>query len=202
MSDNEHKNTEDAVLDAVKDIQDQLTFMKKDVDRRLDELSMEINATSQLVGMAEDATKKHFSEVLEVLSAVSHVEDGQTPLNAGVELDTVVKITEDAANRILDAADRIASRLDIQNEEMDQKDKDFLEGINDDLQEIFLACEFQDITSQRIRNTLSNLQRVEDRLSSTLDRLGLDIKVNGEVPKTDLRPKGNSQDEIDNLFSD
>lgn len=186
------------VTEMVSEIHEQLLFFKKDIDRRLDELSMEVNATSQLVGMAEETTKKHFTEMVEVLSAVSQKEDSKTPLNAGVELDTVVRITEQAATRILDAADRISGNLDNMGDKNKAEYKTTMEAINADLQEIFMACEFQDITSQRIRATLNNLQKVEDRLSSTLGRMGIDIEVNGKTANPADRIS--SQEEIDSFF--
>lgn len=46
---------------------------------RFDEISMEINATSQEFDMNDEEHSKQFSEVLEILSAVSFNGEGRAP---------------------------------------------------------------------------------------------------------------------------
>ncbi len=185
-------------------ISDQLEIMEKFISRRFDEISMEINATSMQIDISEEGITKRFSEILEVLHAISFKGDGNTPANAGVELDAVVKMTEDAATRILDAADRIAGCIHESQKWDSEKDrKKSLEKIDNDIQEIFMACEFQDITGQRIRNTLENLKAIEDRLGTALDKMGVKIDhedIQNASTEEASTESGASQDEIDDLF--
>lgn len=57
------------------------------------------------------AIGKQFGDILQILGAISYSGDGKSQVNAGVELEAVIEDTENAANTILDAADRIAARI-------------------------------------------------------------------------------------------
>lgn len=186
------------VFTAVDTVSNQLNAIEQFVARRFDELSMEINATSQQVDMAEEGIGQRFAEILEILKAVSFSGDGNTPANAGVELDAVVDMTEKAATRILDAADRIGARV---HEHLDEEAaKAAVAEIDNDIEEIFMACSFQDITGQRIRKTLENLKAIEDRLGTALNKIGVDVEsVTVESPVEVVQAA--SQDDVDALFS-
>lgn len=189
------------LFSAVNGVAAQLSMIETFISRRFDEISMEINATSQQVDMAEEGIAKRFGEILEVLKAVSYSGTGSTAANTGVELDAVVEMTEQAANRILDAADRITTRLHdtsviTGNEQARQK---ALDDINRDVEEIFMACSFQDITGQRIRKALENIRMIEDRLSTALDKMGIHIDATAEEHAA-IQAKAASQGDIDALF--
>jgi chemotaxis protein CheZ len=177
----------------------QLRALEKFMARRFDEISMEINATAQQVDMAEDGISRRFAEILEMISAISFKGGGMSPANAGVELEAIITDTEDAANRILDAADRISNYLD---EDRSGGDVNGItkEKIRNDIQEILMACTFQDLTGQRIRTTLSNLHQIESRLSSTFERLGLKVEPDQNKVEEKIH-KASSQDEIDALLA-
>jgi chemotaxis regulatin CheY-phosphate phosphatase CheZ len=184
----------------LEDIRAKLETMERFFSRRFDEVSAEVNAASQLVGMAEDSVKNRFAEIIGVLEAISHHGDGSSRVQAGVELDAVLKITEDAANRILDAADRIAERL---HDEAAWADADArtaaIAATREDVQEILLACSFQDITGQRIQTTIANLQLIESRLAQTLAKFGIEPEsLRGNMAH--YMERGASQDDIDDLF--
>ncbi|MGH1455778.1 MAG: protein phosphatase CheZ [Alphaproteobacteria bacterium] len=179
----------------------QLQTLETFIARRFDEISMEINATSQQVDMAEDGIVKRFSEVLEILSAINYQGEGGSAANTGVELEAVIEDTENAANNILDAADRIADYVDGEKDWNDEATREDIKvHIRNDIQEILMACTFQDLTGQRIKNTLDNLHSIEERLSSTFERLGIEVKPNNSVVAEKVR-KASSQGEVDELFS-
>ena len=192
------------IYGSVDTIQTQLESIEKFVARRFDEISMEINATSQQVEMTEEGIGARFAEILEILKAVSFSGDGKTPANAGVELDAVVEMTEMAATRILDAADRIGSRVH-KELQSDSDRKAAVDDIDKDIEEIFLACSFQDITGQRIRKTLENLKTIEERLGTALDKIGIkvdDIPAAAPTEAPVNLSEGASQADIDALFDD
>lgn len=180
---------------------DQLQTLEKFMARRFDEISMEINATSQQVDMAESGISRKFAEIFDVIKAISYSGDGTTPANAGVELDEVVNMTEQAANRILDAADRIGSQIH-ENWDDEEKRRHALENIDKDIEEIFIACSFQDITGQRIRKTLENLKLIEQKLDGALSRMGVDVDVDKGDDTPPPVPKASSQEDIDAIFKD
>ena len=179
-------------------VQLQIKALEKFIARRFDEISMEINATAQQVDMAEDGIAKRFSEILEIISAISYSGNGTSAANTGVELEAIITYTEQAANTILDAADRITNYLD------DDRNGDvkgnMREKIRQDVQEILMACTFQDLTGQRVRNTLKNLQQIETRLSSTFERLGIKVEPDQSAIETRVQ-KASNQAEIDALLA-
>lgn len=179
-------------------LQSQIHMLEKFVARRFDEVSTEINATSQLLGLAEEGLENRFSEILDVLRDVSYKGDGSTPVNTGVELNAVIQTTEDAAHQILDSADEIANLLqsDIDWAQTEER-QPVLNNINNAVQNILIACAFQDLTGQRIGKTLDNLQKVEAELAETLGKLGIDLKDHTSPAKP---ANAQSQADIDNLF--
>lgn len=179
-------------------IQMQLRAMEKFISRRFDEISMEINATAQQVDMAEDGIVKRFAEILEILSAISYSGGAGTSANTGVELEAIITDTEQAANTILDAADRISQYLD--EDKTGGVGGATREKIKADIQEILMACTFQDLTGQRIRNTLNNLHQIETRISSTFDRLGIKLQPDQDAIDQKVQ-KASSQEEIDAILS-
>jgi len=196
----EDQNDDDNVFSAVGSVSTQLSTIETFIKRRFDELSMEINATAQQVDMAEEGMAKRFGEILEVLHAVTYSGDGKSAANTGVELEAVVDITEQAANTILDSADSIADSLRVSSEWADDPDKRqvALDAINVNVEEILLACSFQDLTGQRIKQTLENIRGIEERLGNAMQKMGIEVQ-------TDISEKvitASSQDEIDALFKD
>ncbi len=197
---NETQATHTEVYRTVDNVNAQLETLETFIARRFDEISMEINATSQQVDMAESGIANRFAEILEILGAINYSGGGNSAANTGVELEAVIEDTENAANVILDAADRIVEYVD---EEKDWGDEaireDIKQHIRNDIQEILMACTFQDLTGQRIRNTLQNLQNIEERLSSTFERLGIQVDKDQDAIDEKVQ-KAASQDEIDALL--
>ncbi|PCJ98589.1 MAG: hypothetical protein COA45_07680 [Zetaproteobacteria bacterium] len=194
-----NKEQED-IYKTVDTVNSQLSTLEEFIARRFDEISMEINASAQQADMAEDAITQRFSEILEVLSAINYKGSGDSAANTGVELEAVIEDTEKAANHILDAADRIVEYVsDEKDWDNEEKRNKLRERIQNDIQEILMACTFQDLTGQRIRNTLNNLHDIEERLSSTFERLGIDVKPSQEKIKERL-VKAANQDDVDAMF--
>lgn len=191
-------------LDDVSNMKEKMDIFETFVRRRFDEISMEINATSQQLDMAEEGLANRFSEVLSTISAINFSGTGLTAANTGVELQAVITDTEEAANRILDAADRISDRMKSDMQFASDEDRrQFFEQTKQDVQEILMACTFQDLTGQRIRKTLESLQLIEDKISSTLDELGIEVKADplaGGV-RDSTENHAHSQADIDALFA-
>lgn len=191
-------------LDDVSSMKNKMEVFETFVRRRFDEISMEINATSQQLDMAEEGLANRFGEVLSTISAINFSGTGLTAANTGVELQAVITDTEEAANKILDAADRISDRMKSDMQFASDEDRrQFFEQTRQDVQEILMACTFQDLTGQRIRKTLESLQLIEDKISSTLDDLGIEVKADplaGGV-RDSTENHAHSQADIDALFA-
>ncbi|MCD8498067.1 MAG: protein phosphatase CheZ [Alphaproteobacteria bacterium] len=152
--------------------------------------------------MAEESLGQRFGEIFETLKAISFKGTGNTAANAGVELDAVVDMTENAANTILDAAGHITSIVGKKdNWATEESREQALDAINAHTEEIFMACSFQDITGQRIRKTLENIKTIEDRLGQALDKLGIQVD-HTTSERIQAENYATSQDDIDALFSE
>lgn len=191
------------VLDLIDSVKAQLEGMEKFVRRRFDELSMEVNATSQQLDMAEEGLGRQVAEIITGLSSISHDAGGSTATNTGWELESVIAETEKAANIILDAADRIAIRMEAEESWKDENIRSqYLAETKADVQQILMACTFQDLTGQRVRKTLDNLHNIESKLSSTMQKLGFDVEADkAQIEDESRKDKAQSQSDIDALFS-
>lgn len=192
-----------AFLQGFEEMQDELKALHTLTKRRFDELSMEINATSQQMNLSEENFGQQFEEVFKTLDAISYKGDGSTAANTGVELDAVVDMTEEAANKILDAAGRIGGYVQAEEGwEREETRAQYLDMISACVEEIFLACSFQDITGQRIRKTLENISVIEHRLDEALNKMGVHVDRNAQEVGEALEEGAASQDDIDAMFAD
>lgn len=207
----EQPQSEEQIIDIARHMSDllgQIGTMETFIRRRFDEISMEINATSQQIDMNETDMAKRFGEILGVVNAISFSGDGSTPANTGVELEAVIAETSKAANTILDCADRMSARLDSADPSVwDNKEtrEEALNALREDVQNIMLACSFQDIAGQRIRKTLESISDVEDRLSHALESIGIGpetLQAAASASSDGKTQSGSSQADIDALFGD
>ncbi len=185
----------------------QISTMETFIRRRFDEISMEINATSQQIDMNEDGMAKRFGEILGVMNSISYSGDGSTAANTGVELEAVIADTSRAANTILDNCDRLSTILyadDIMKLlETDMGKEKLLDAMRDGVQNIMVACSFQDIAGQRIRKTLESITDLEDRITGALEGMGISsdaVKDAATATKGEATKSGASQADIDALF--
>lgn len=186
----------------------QIGTMETFIKRRFDEISMEINATSQQIDMSEDGMAKRFGEILGIVNSISFQGDGTTPANTGVELEAVIADTAKAANAILDNCDQLNNILYAPETEQLLASPDgreqVLNSLRDGVQNIMVACSFQDIAGQRIRKTLESITEIEDRISGALEGMGVGpetLKAAAASTAQKATKSGNSQDDIDALFS-
>lgn len=84
---------------------------------------------------------------------------------ASDELDAVVAATEDATGSILDACEQIESAVP----ELIGPGRD---RVVDGVTKIYEACNFQDITGQRIAKVVRTLKHLEDRIDQLMDVFG------------------------------
>jgi chemotaxis protein CheZ len=126
--------------------------------------------------------------------------------SAASELSSITESTEKSTEKILDCTEQIqniANGLD--NEEAKQK-------IIDQAMQIFEACNFQDITGQRINRVISTLDEIETAITAMINTFGAGMKKKvvpskaSEKKEEDLLngPQGDgsapSQQDIDDLF--
>lgn len=136
--------------------------------------------------------------------------------SASVELDEIVAATEDATNRILEANETLQGILD-DIAGLYPDDPDLQVKVDEGGSQIIAvleACNFQDITGQRITKVVRTLRFIEDRILAMISIWGAeafsDLPLDEGEDETDefdvamegpqRGNEGISQDEIDALF--
>jgi len=134
-----------------------------------------------------------FSEVKQMSDLISQMRNDIAQLRpddlkeeqiprAGLELDAVIKNTEDATNSIMESAEEIMSA--------DLSDKEATETIiNDACMRIFEACSFQDITGQRVSKVVKTLTQIESRLDSMQGDWAKDLGAIGASGEDEADPR-------------
>lgn len=160
--------------------------LRRFVDRRIAELSMEIHATVQMVDYSETNLSAKLASIHEQIASVVAPPVAATH-NSGVELEVVVQATENAANQIMEAAEAISTWLQAGG------DPAALPAVAQQVNAIFEACTFQDLTGQRIRRAIEHLQQVETMLSGMMPGQAGELRAE---PTPDL-----VQTDIDSMFA-
>jgi chemotaxis protein CheZ len=141
--------------------------LRRFVDRRIAELSAEVHATVQLVDFSEANLSGQLARIHEQIAGVIAAPT-LAARNSGVELEAVVLATEDAANRIMEAAEAIDALITEARGIREIADNEKLASVSEKIAAIFEACSFQDLTSQRIRRAIEHLQNVEVMLDQMI----------------------------------
>jgi hypothetical protein len=155
------------------------------VDRRLSEVSAEINAAVQIVDFSEAALSGQLAGIQDQVARVLAAPDPAAG-NSGLQLATIVGATEDAAHRILEAAETISRSIAATGASSDT--------IREKLETIFSACAFQDLAGQRIRRAIEHLQLVEGTIAvlasngarAPLPGLGPDAPPSAPITQADV----------------
>ena len=155
------------------------------MDRRIAELSAEVSASVQLMGMTEDAITGRIAEVHAQIARLIAI-PASGARNSGLELEAVVQATESAAETILEAAEAIQSWLD-----GGAQDAASIAALTQRVNDIFQACSFQDLTGQRIRRAIKQLQTVETMLEGLMP--GGALPDDGKPPAAKLEVLGHEQ---------
>jgi chemotaxis protein CheZ len=90
---------------------------------------------------------------------------------AARELDAVVDGTERAAHQIMDAAETIAKAAKSLTASQG-KDDELTQQIRDNVLHIFEACNFQDLSGQRIAKVLAMLQFIDESIARMMEIWG------------------------------
>lgn len=136
-------------------------------------------------------------------------------INATSELDAIVAATEHATSNILKNGEDITGLLEKirEDSEIDGEHRLILDQIESKLIGIIEACNFQDITGQRITKVINTMRFIEDRIKSMIDVWGVDSFTHLPIPGEDeededakllagpqLADQGLTQDDIDAMF--
>ena len=166
--------------------------LRRFVDRRIAELSVEVHGATQLLDFSEANLSGQLARIQQEIGRVVAAPALATR-TSGLELETVVQATEQAANQIMEAAEAIGTWIE------GQADPATVEAISQRLNAIFEACTFQDLTGQRIRRAIEHLERVETMLGGLAAPEAVAEAPPDAPPEPALNPDL-GQNEVDRLF--
>ena len=166
--------------------------LRRFVDRRIAELSVEVHGATQLLDFSEANLSGQLARIQQEIGRVVAAPALATR-TSGLELETVVQATEQAANQIMEAAEAIGTWIE------GQGDPATVEAISQRLNAIFEACTFQDLTGQRIRRAIEHLERVETMLGGLAAPEAAAEAPPDAPPEPALNPDL-GQNEVDRLF--
>ncbi|AWN46842.1 chemotaxis protein [Methylobacterium terrae] len=208
-------------------------------DERISEILATVNELKRLTqtttGDLIEACRREMAEVygmrteLDVMKAaigrtkheiaVLHRQDfdGKGVRRAAGELDAVVDATERATTTILAAVEEIETHASVLRSTGGLKDSSSVDAILDRTVVLYEACNFQDLTGQRISKIVSVLKFVEDHIDRMIEawggleafkdligeRAGVSVDDESSLlngPKLDEDPGHVDQTDIDALF--
>ncbi len=177
-------------------------------------------AVSSLTGDVTAADLKFYAELEELATYIRHAKQEIAEIkpkeisashipHATDELDAVVGATEEATNKIMDQCDVISGLAN----ECGQPET--AQKLIDCTTRIFEACNFQDITGQRITKVVQTLKYIDGKIAAIMRALGEEIGREAEAHLHDATPdaekallngpqlphKAIDQSEIDKLLS-
>lgn len=170
-------------------LEELMKIVQEHMQQRDNDIYQEIKSIGQKINQTREEITKPISE-----NAVS---------DAKTELSAVVKSTEEATETILDTVEHIQTVI------AENSDKALAEQIQNDIGVIFEACNFQDLTGQRIAKVTATLEFIEDVVGSLLKTLAKNLSDGQEMSESDslkngpqLEEKAPTQDDIDKLFDE
>ena len=179
--------------------------------------TVEVKASAEL-----EILRRELQELSDVIletrreiASLSSSRSGQKLGSVTDQLDAVVGDTETATNTILEAVETIEDKSEsLELHTSSPEEIESLEAISKAVMKIYEACNFQDVTGQRISKVVATLGFVDERITKMIDILGgeeelqeLDAEefkpqFDEDVELSGPQPEGHeiSQDEIDSLF--
>ena len=142
------------------------------IERRLDELSALQPAAAAPAEVGPDVAElqRRIQATQIEIAALRHPKAEQDRLVvAGEELAAIVSATETATNGVLSAAEFIEKTAVAMKARLsDPRDKRDLDLMMDAVVSIFEACNFQDLTGQRITKVVRALSFIEERVEAMM----------------------------------
>lgn len=105
------------------------------------------------------------------------------------ELDAIVGATEEATNTILQAMEALGNLTE-------QMAPEVADQVNETVTQVYEACNFQDVTGQRITKVVKALKHIEDRVDGLVAAFGDEIAKYREAHPTPEAPKEKSDKDL------
>ncbi|UOM35574.1 protein phosphatase CheZ [Acuticoccus sp. I52.16.1] len=117
----------------------------------------------------DDIQKRIDVTKTEIGALYARSEGDQSNARAADELRAVVEGTEMATDTILAAAETIDTLVAEMAGDLEGANAERAQSISNSVIQIFEACNFQDITGQRISKVVASLSFIEERIASMVD---------------------------------
>jgi chemotaxis protein CheZ len=119
----------------------------------------------------------------------------------GNELEAVMQGSEQATQKILAAAEEIDQAANNLSAALKGETENGLaQDIRDRVIQIFEACNFQDLTSQRVAKVMATLARIEHQITRSLNELTSETAPPLHGPRLDGDQGHASQRDVDSMF--
>ena len=176
-----------------------LEAMHTQTIERIKEVRADVAGSVELNDMASGEVLGKIGDLLSQVTARPPADDVGGP---GQEIEAVIRLNAEAANRIMDAAEHISNCIDV-----DRVPGEIRFTVLNHVTAIFEACGFQDLTGQRISRALKTLRSIEEamlgrqvadtRTHDKIDQTYVDDFLSGKHPDA---AQEIDQADIDNLF--
>lgn len=167
-----------------------------------EQLEREIERIAEYISQAK-------LEIIAIAPPGEQTADGKNLANAALELEEVVRHTEEATNAIMDNSEAIMKLCASVGE------PDISAKLNEHALAILETCSFQDITGQRIKKVLKTLEQIELRVGNLVKLFGGTLPEGYKVGEIETGPRRAdedllngpqlgakpNQDDIDKLFA-
>jgi len=142
-------------------------------------------------------------------------EDQDKISSASNELDAIVEATESATTDILHSSEEISGLLEKlrSDGDLDDEQRAIIDQIEGKSIAILEACNFQDITGQRITKVVNTMKFIEERVKAMIEIWGVNAFADLPIPQDEhededaallagpqLEHQGLTQDDIDAMF--
>lgn len=205
------------VLEAINSLDRKISGMGEVSTAVVGDFKREIHEAANLRQQLQELSDAILQTKKEI-AAFGHIgEDDDHIVAMTSQLDAVVADTEKATNAILSAAENIDCQADrIRGHVKDEEEAGWVDEIRDQVVKVFEACNFQDITGQRINKVVTTLKFIDERVTMMIAILGGKSGFDGLPPPDELprdedqkllngpqldEEKKISQNEIDSLFN-
>lgn len=200
----------DALEEAVGRLQGEFADLRRFLDRRLAEVSVDLTHTyehvdgteeriARRIGQSEDAVRALMGDVVSRLSAITDTGAGDSTASSGAELELAVRDAEESAERILSAAERLSAHAAALARSDDPQARRAAEAIADEVSVIFEASSFHDLAGQRVRAAIRVLEEVRGAIAASAGIAAPAPRPSGPPPAS-LGGEAASQADIDRLF--
>jgi chemotaxis protein CheZ len=161
------------ILSVVQDLKRSFDPIKVQAADGIEIYKREINDVYRLRGELDSMKEAIESTKREIASLYKTEHDGKGMRRVAGELDAVVEATEEATSRILGAAEDIETSANmLRSAGVETGNNDCIGTILEKTVTLYEACNFQDLTGQRITKIVNVLKFVEDRLDNMIEVWG------------------------------